>query len=439
MFRQLILSALIIPVSRVYGFTIYERNELDNALGETCISSLAANIDCIDYVRAFMQLKYHSSLESVQLTDAVCTATCASSLKNYFDSVSGSCTGKSLSGAPPTKFGGYIWAGYNETCVRDPRTKSYCNDIISNFTVVDDITQMPRTELCHTCHVRRLAMMQSSQYSTYDEFWKSQLEYIYAQCGGNGPTTLPPPLEQPQPEPAPYCLTGKRYTTKAGDTCESIANSTSVSAAALYMGNQAILKDCSLVDPGINVCLPATCQTYYVRPDDTCVSIERGLGLDYGQVREYNSWIKLDCSNLQGATNYYGKIICVSPQGGTWSGTIPAPAPTSNPTLPDGYSNFATPPPSGATVADGTTLNCGKWHVVVAGDSCSGICLQGGITAGLFHLVNPSTTSDNCDSSLKAGSALCVGPTYMWNTTVPITTTMGGSALGMSTANSTSI
>lgn len=76
--------------------------------------------------------------------------------------------------------------------------------------------------------------MQSSRYSTYNEFWQSELKYVYAECGGSSPTEIPEPLQPaPSPAPAPYCVTGKRYTTQEGDTCDSIANATNVSAATL--------------------------------------------------------------------------------------------------------------------------------------------------------------------------------------------------------------
>ena len=141
--------------------------------------------------------------------------------------------------------------------------------------------------------------MQASQYSIYDEFYKEQLEYVYAHCGVSGWTDIPPPLSEDLPAEAPYCVTGKRYTTKAGDTCESIANSTSVSGAALCLGNQDILPSCLHINAGINVCLPLTCETLYVRPSDTCLTIEKALGLDSGKVRTYNTWINTACTNLQ--------------------------------------------------------------------------------------------------------------------------------------------
>lgn len=300
-----------------------------------------------------------------------------------------------------------------------------------NFTSVPDITQMPREELCHVCHVRRLAMMQASQYSVYDEFYKSMLEYVYAECGGSGPTDMPPPLPSTTPpDPAPDCVTGKRYTTVSGDTCESIANSTGVYSAALYMGNQDLIPDCSAVPAGVSVCIPIPCKTYYLKPSDTCVSIELAFGLEYGQIRSYNPpWIDAACSNLHSSTDFYGKLICVSPQGGEFRGTVPPGlAPTPGPGS-DGYTRDAVPPPTGAEVAEGTTRSCGKWHVVVAQDTCSTICIQAGIPSDLFRQVNPSVATGDCTSALKLQTAVCVGPTYRWNATAPATTTIISASL----------
>lgn len=110
-----------------HGFSLYQADSLDVGLGPSCINALVANIDCIDYTRQFMQLRYRTSLENVTLTDQVCTGNCGASLKSWFDTVTTQCAGKSLGGAIPTKFGGYIYAGWNETCVKDPKTKQYCN------------------------------------------------------------------------------------------------------------------------------------------------------------------------------------------------------------------------------------------------------------------------------------------------------------------------
>jgi hypothetical protein len=300
-------------------------------------------------------------------------------------------------------------------------TRDYA-DVIANFTTVSSIQDMPRSELCHTCHVRRLALMQSSQYSTYNEDYKEQLEYIYAQCGLKGPTDIPPPLDKVQPAAPPYCLSNKRYTTTGGETCESIANSFSVSAAYLYMGNQDLLKDCSQITSGLSVCMPLTCKTHYVEPSDTCFSIERSLSLEFDTVRLYNSWLDAACTNLHSATDFYGKVICVSPQGGTFVNPEKPPVPNPTPIPSDGYTNEKVMPPENVQIAEGTTLLCGKWHVVTSGDSCAKICLANSIETGLFHEVNPSLADGiECDASLKEQTALCAGPIHSWKVPTNVT------------------
>lgn len=279
---------------------------------------------------------------------------------------------------------------------------------------------MPKEELCHICNIRHLAQMQASQYSIYDDYYKDELEFVYKTCGKTGPTDIPPPLTKPTiPEP-PFCLSNNHYTTKTGDTCQSISNSTGVSGAALYTGNQNIMYNCLDVDAGLELCLPMTCTTYFVNPSDTCVLIEIALDLDFGKVRSYNNWINADCSNLQAATDFFGKNICVSPMGGTFTGTAsPPPSESQGPRPNDGYSKSAIPPPDGAKVAEGTTLKCGKWHLVTADDTCSTICVSEGITISLFRQVNPSLQADPCTEHLKAGLTVCAGPVYDWNSPDP--------------------
>ena len=284
--------------------------------------------------------------------------------------------------------------------------------------------------------------MQSSSYSMYDETYKWNLEYIYARCGGKGPTALPPPLPSAAAAPPPpaYCVSGARRTTKAADTCDSIAAAAGVSAAALYMGNQDLVRDCRAVAPGLALCLPLPCVTYRVRPGDTCGSIEVALGLEVGALRRYNAWIGAACDGLQEATDFYGKTICAGPQGGAFTATAPPARGTGAPpsggsggSAGGGFAAAAVPPPQGVPVAAGTTLGCGRWHVVSAPgaeeETCSAICLREGMPFNLFLSVNPSLRADDCTASLKARTALCVLPTYDWETAaVPVSSSSARSS-----------
>lgn len=276
---------------------------------------------------------------------------------------------------------------------------------------------MPQDETCSFCYVERHQMMQRTPYSSYDEYYKSRLETINQRCGLSGPTEIKEfPLDPLPVEEAP-CFPGETYTTSDGDTCTSIARAHNISSAALYMGNQGIIGWCSSIKPGLELCLPLPCQkTYELQPADTCSSIEYAFQLNRGDVRKFNSWVTAECDNLETASAIYGTNICLSPQGGEHvtdkqgSGTTPSTS--------DGHVWLMIPPPDNATVAEGTTTMCGRWHEARVGESCVAICLQNMITHALFVEVNPSLDSVDCSTSLTVGETYCTGPTYDWDMVV---------------------
>jgi hypothetical protein len=296
-----------------------------------------------------------------------------------------------------------------------------CSDLLDSLPSVPAIDYMSKTDLCRFCNVERLAMMQRSPYSVYDEFWKSQLEYVYLQCGSPGPTAIPPSVVDDSPKPEAFCISDTTYTTTKTETCDSIALQRSVSSAALFMANQPAITNCSTIYAGTKLCLPLSCQkTYTVKSTDDCFGIEQNnydpsSGLGIGEmVQTYNPWVSYGCDNLQGSTSAYGHVICLSPQNGVFNSTDIDPK--AIPKSADGRTWTATSPPSGAKVATGTTTDCGKWYKASADDSCTSICLAQKITSELFLGANPSlgTGMDGCDAALKTNSTCCTGPTYSW-------------------------
>ena len=87
------------------------------------------------------------------------------------------------------------------------------------------------------------------------------------------------------------------------------------------MANQNLVRDCASVPAGISICLPTKCKTYTLQQNDNCTTIEIALGMDFGSVGALNTWVNADCSNLQPGTDWYGKTICVGPQGGVFTET----------------------------------------------------------------------------------------------------------------------
>lgn len=300
--------------------------------------------------------------------------------------------------------------------------------MIENFTTVATVNDMPKDEMCSYCYKTKLQMMQSSSYSYYNDFYKSNFEVVQSTCGISGDTSLPPTLivEEPEEE-EDMCLSEITYTTAEGDTCTSIALDFSVSSAALYLANQDLIRDCSKVVPNKKICIPIPCQnTYVLQEEDSCYSIENA---NYDQLsssatgnafslRELNPWIDPYCTNLHETSTAHGRVLCLSPQGGLFNATDPIGSIYDPNADQSGWGTNLAEPPENATVADGTTLRCGNWHTAAEGESCPLICVQSGITHPLFVAVNPSLDSQACSETLVPGLTYCTAPLRGWNYTV---------------------
>jgi hypothetical protein len=138
-------------------------------------------------------------------------------------------------------------------------------------------------------------------------------------------------------------------------------------------------------------------------------------------LRDLNPWICPFCTNLHDTSTAHGHVLCLTPQGGVYNATNPGYGSGHDPNADhSGYGSYLVEPPANATVAEGTTLRCGKWHTAAEGETCPAICVQAGITHPLFVAVNPSLPSDSvaCSGSVVPGVTYCTAPLRGWNYTV---------------------
>ncbi|KAF4249667.1 hypothetical protein CNMCM8057_007462 [Aspergillus fumigatus] len=184
------------------GFYLWD-GEMDrdvlSRVSSTCKASLTRLVECHDQVYMLRALQWRGSMHNDTLTDLMCDKTCGQSLQLWFESVLAGCA-REQDHVVLAEPGGIIWAGWNETCVKDPNTGKYCGDAINEFTVVRSISDMPHSELCSYCYVTRYKMMQATPYSIYDKTYQSDLEFIHSKCGLSGPTSILPPLQE-SPDP----------------------------------------------------------------------------------------------------------------------------------------------------------------------------------------------------------------------------------------------
>ncbi|KAH7309114.1 LysM domain protein [Stachybotrys elegans] len=404
------------------GFQVYTMDELRNFDGSNvCKTALSSKILCDEWVGTFQQAQWRGTLNNKTLTDSVCDLGCRDSLRGWFGDVQTACRGFNISSQLPTTLGGRMWAGYNETCIKDSKTGQYCNDLIAAFSNVETINAMPTSEMCSECYVNRLAMMQNTSYSIYDQYYQSDLQLVYQKCGKTGPTHLPPQLD-PLEQETEFCLSDKYYTTqKDNEACDQIALSNNVSSAALYSLNPQI-QDCFSIPQGTKLCLPLSCRLINGANNGgsgmTCEGLEELNNLRSGDIRRYNPWVNYDCSNLDSSSATFGYYLCGGPQNGEYvygdpgsGGDSVTPHPGSE------YTLKPVEPPANSTVPPTTTRKCGKWHVAVEGDACVQICMAAEINISLLLAANPSLGADyaKCTTNLKRGNAYCVGPTYDWD------------------------
>lgn len=232
--------------------------------------------------------------------------------------------------------------------------------VIDDFTLVLNTAEIPDDKLYSYCYTERLQLIQRTPYSAYDDYYATILEVINERCGLNTPTKI---LKIPRDTPekgTEFCASDDFYTTVKGDTCTSIGKAKKISSAALYMGNQNEILDCGSLPAGLKFCLPFTCEkTYLIQSSDNCSDIKYAFSLDDRDMQNFNPWVSYDCDNLQPVSKIYGTNICLSPQGGEHNGSSIEGGSVA-PVGSDGFMYSSVTPPSNATLAIGTTKNCGK-------------------------------------------------------------------------------
>ncbi|CAE6504017.1 unnamed protein product [Rhizoctonia solani] len=348
-----------------------------------------------------------AALDSSSLT-ALCSASCYQSLMSYRATISSTCDSSVvLRGTdatfPITYLVDNLIFTYNTTCIKDKTTGNWCaqffNSSWSGTTTDQGIENLPTSVLCSSCVMQNLLISQQSVIGYDPDFVSTAWPTIQSKCGITTSITDPGQahINLTTPDPGPRtCLSGKTYTVKSGDNCQTIATASNVATNDLITINS-ILPGCSSLWVGQVLCLPFACETYTVQSGDTCNSIvaSRPMDMTLAQLLTWNSFIDPWCSNL-----IAGETICVRTPGGAFT-----PNPSSGGSIPTGtLITSATPAPTGT--APGAPTNCGRWYIVSAGETCNTVILSQGITMADFRAANPQI-NDGC-TNLWADTAYCV-------------------------------
>jgi hypothetical protein len=117
------------------GFQLWsETDKIDaktlSKLSPACRASMTQRIHCHKKTRS-LQVRYGRrrpglSLGSDALSDLVCDSGCGESIAAWFEGVERDCATLEERIRFPAQRGGRLWAGWNETCLRDEETERYC-------------------------------------------------------------------------------------------------------------------------------------------------------------------------------------------------------------------------------------------------------------------------------------------------------------------------
>lgn len=222
------------------------------------------------------------------------------------------------------------------------------------------------------------------------------------------------------------CYTGRTYTTKEGDSCDSIALEYSLSAATLSWTNGNI-NNCDDVGAGHLLCLPESCEhIHQVQEGDDCYRIGHSLGTWWQEIVDWNRALDSRCSNLWATSPpFWGHVVCISAPGVEFvdDGPSQGELPPADGDLGGeggngyGYSENIAELPEGE-LADGTTEFCG--HFVQAEDpgNCPRMLVSttNAVPIDLFLEVNPSLkTAKSCNDDLVPGLWYCLTPYLFWD------------------------
>lgn len=103
----------------------------------------------------------------------------------------------------------------------------------------------------------------------------------------------------------------RSYTVKAGDTCDGISSSQSVSTYQLATNNPSINSGCTNLQVGQTLCLGTQGEdctdTLVIEEGDTCDELIECAGINGTMFFHNNPTINDECTNL-----YVGQVVCVA-------------------------------------------------------------------------------------------------------------------------------
>ncbi|KAJ5598380.1 hypothetical protein N7537_008464 [Penicillium hordei] len=374
---------------------------------DECADALSTNLtSCIDAVRGLNSNNFYSQ----HGLDKICTSDCRDQLQDYKKSVASGCSGVTYTNEwgtelPISETADTLQFNFQQTCFKNEG--NYCNIVLGNLTKNggDD---------CNKCLLLKLRNEAQYPYGSGPGVYSSAYPSYTSSCKFTGyPVTAKPTVSLPHHSaskslsgistlsvaatPTASTCSGKKYTIKDGDTCESISKSQSVATYQLLIDNQ-LQAHCANFPKSGELCIKNHCATYTVQKRDTCKSVAKAHNITPVQLRSYNPWIDGGCYNFN---RTIGTELCMNEPGEKYEAPSSAASATGPPTA-----SSAVPVPT--NLAKNSTKNCGEYYTPKEKESCDTITQKFPIKRANFLILNPGL-NQNCTNFI-AGRSYCVKP-----------------------------
>jgi hypothetical protein len=104
------------------------------SISDGCTSALTKELNCDPYLFTLSMSDYFGPVGNETFQDQLCDEGCGRALEAYHSSVEQQCAGdiEPWDGIPAVWAGDVLWSTRNRTCLKDPKTNTYCTGTFLN-------------------------------------------------------------------------------------------------------------------------------------------------------------------------------------------------------------------------------------------------------------------------------------------------------------------
>lgn len=128
--NMLLIFFILMAATAYCQLVLYPNGtQFATTLSSQCTTAIGASLNCDPYLQGLAETNYYGSLNDNALQASICEPNCGSSLSQYHSVIASSCSTEPQpwDGIPATWAGDALWATWNRTCLKDPKTGDYCS------------------------------------------------------------------------------------------------------------------------------------------------------------------------------------------------------------------------------------------------------------------------------------------------------------------------